>query len=428
MTRPRARAALTTLVLLGLTGPAAAQDDELPEEAALRQALAGAQARYEEAMRLVEAYGRGAPVGDAAARAAGLERLHTPVTPGRARRRAPPPPFQPWAARDELVALREAVAARLRALAPERHPPVDDDDPEDDASAPRATLRLIDVQDLLVTPEDHVAPNTGLGAGLDASGAFDAAGERTSGVGLEGDKLVELALDAAGRLASDEALELRGGRLMARLRPATAARVTHLLAELRRGRGGLIDLEVRVYELGAAAYEALREEAAALGDAAEARLAAGGDGVRLLASHHVTAHDGQRVHVWRGRSRSYLADIEVNQTGVVPVLNPVVAVINEGLVVEARPTVDRARGVAVVDVSLSLSRVADPVPTTKVVDLELELPRLRIARTTATGAVPLGRGALLGGVLRTGAEPEEALTCVVYVRPRLIAGQPGRGR
>lgn len=428
MTRPRARAALTTLVLLGLTGPAAAQDDELREEAALRQALAGAQARYEEAMRLVEAYGRGAPVGDAAARAAGFERLRTPAAPGRARRRAPPPPFQPWAARDELVALREAVAARLRALAPERHPPVDDDDPEDAAPAPRATLRLIDVQDLLVTPEDHVAPNTGLGAGLDMSGAFDAGGERTSGVGLDGDKLVELLEGAAGRLASDEALELRGGRLMARLRPATAARVTRLLAELRRGRGGLIDLEVRVYELGAAAYEALREEAAALGDAAEARLAAGGDGVRLLASHHVTAHDGQRVHVWRGRSRSYLADIEVNQTGVVPVLNPVVAVINEGLVVEARPTVDRARGVAVVDVSLSLSRVADPVPTTKVVDLELELPRLRIARTTATGAVPLGRGALLGGVLRTGAEPEEALTCVVYVRPRLIAGQPGRGR
>ncbi|MCO5165302.1 MAG: hypothetical protein M9894_02905 [Planctomycetes bacterium] len=424
MTPPPVRGLAAALALaLGLAGPARAQDD-LPEEVALRAALAAAEARHAEAMRLVEAYGRGAPVGDAAAgrRAASARRA---LTAPRARRRAPP--FEPRAARGELAGLREAIAARLRALAPERHAAADEDEDDDPGTAPRPTLRMLDVQDLLVVPVDHVAPNTGLGAGLDRSGAFDAEGEETPGVGLEAHMLVELVTDAAGPLADDDSIEVRGGRLIARLRPAAAARVDALLATLRQGREGLVDLEVRVYELDAAAYAALRDQGA-LSDEAEARLAKGGDGVTLLATHHVTAHDGQRVHVWRGRSRSYLADVEVNQTGVVPVLNPVVAVINEGLVVEARPVVDRARGLALIDVSLTLSRVADPVPTAKVVDLELELPRLRIARTSASSIVPLGRGALLGGVVRTGAEPEDALTCVVYVRPRLIAGKPGRGR
>jgi hypothetical protein len=217
-------------------------------------------------------------------------------------------------------------------------------------------------------------------------------------------------------------IEYSSGRLITRLQPEAQRRVTALLAALRRDRGGLVDLEVRVYRVTAAVFAQVRDQAHALGDAAEAILKAG-DGVTLLASHHVLAHDGQRVHVWRGRSRSYVADIGVDQTGVVPVLNPEVAVINEGLVVEARPIVDRARGTVLLDVALSLTRVTDPIEVKEIEDLEVELPLMQLARTTSTGAVPLGKGALLGGTLDTGAEADDAVTCLVYVRPRLIQGK-----
>lgn len=422
----RPPAALVLVLALAGAAPATAQGDRLPEEVAHDEALARAQGRVDAAYQALEAYGRGAPVVELdaeRARSAGMSRLFAPVTPPPKPARRRRPPLEVASARMEMLHVRKLIRARLHALAPDRFPDPDAPPPEveeDEGFTRPHPLRMLDVQDLVFTPEDHRAPNTGLGVGRDASGAFDSYGEETGGVGLDGDKLVELVENELGDDVGGS-IEYSKGRLLTRLPAAASARVDALLALLRRDRGGLVDLEVRVYQLTAEAFAAVRDQAAGLSDEAEARLQAG-DGATLLAEHHVTAHDGQRVHVWRGRSRSYLADIEVNQTGVVPVLNPVIAVINEGLVVEARPLVDRARGQVLVDVALTLSRVQEPVEMQTVTDLEVELPRLEIARTTASGAVQLGRGALLGGVLRTGAEGPDAVTCVVYVRPRLIAG------
>jgi hypothetical protein len=250
---------------------------------------------------------------------------------------------------------------------------------------------------------------------------FDEESDQTTTVGIDADKLVEL-IESEVATGDGESIEFNGGRLLARLRPASHERVRALLAHLRRDRGGLVDLEVRVYRVTSALFSQLRAESSSLGDRAEALLKAG-DGATLLASHRVMAHDGQRVHVWRGRSRSYVADIEVNQTGVLPVINPEIAVINEGLVVEARPLVDRVRGTVLLDVALSLARISEPVQVVTISDLELELPVLQIARMTCTGAVPLGRGTLLGGTLDTGAEADDAVTCLVYVRPRLVTAR-----
>jgi len=108
---------------------------------------------------------------------------------------------------------------------------------------------------------------------------------------------------------------------------ATIERIEAFLNELREDRGGLIDLELRVYQMGPDLYARLRDQAHALTAEGEALLEAEAE---LLSAHRVIAHDGQRVYVRRGGSRTYCADIEVNQTGVVPVLNPVVNALNEG--------------------------------------------------------------------------------------------------
>lgn len=418
----RGLTAATVALLVGLAPPARAQDPELPEEAAAREALERARAGYDDALRLLEAYGRGGVVPEAqaraTARAAALERLagHPPE--------APREPFFADAARDELLALRAALRERLG---------LDDEQearPTADETEVAVSLRIVDVQDLVIAPEDHYAPSTGLGGaaasrGTGAAGGgvltFDEESDQTTTVGIDADKLVDLIESEVG-IGEGESIEFSGGRLLTRLRPASHEQVRALLAHLRRDRGGLVDLEVRVYRVTSALFSQLRAESSSLGDRAEALLKAG-DGATLLASHRVMAHDGQRVHVWRGRSRSYVADIEVNQTGVLPVINPEIAVINEGLVVEARPLVDRARGTVLLDVALSLARISEPVQVASISDLELELPVLQIARMTCTGAVPLGRGTLLGGTLDTGAEADDAVTCLVYVRPRLITAK-----
>jgi hypothetical protein len=270
----------------------------------------------------------------------------------------------------------------------------------------------------------------GLGAGRDPSGVLSFDEEESSGgVGIDADKLIELLefhLHQAG--VEDGSVEYSDGRLLLRLPPAWLAWVETFLEELRRDRGGLIDLEVRLLRMSPALFERLRADSAALTPAAEEtlRAALAVASARLLSSHKVVAHDGQRVHVRRGGSRAYMGDLEVNLTGVVPVLNPVVTVLNEGLVVELRPTLDRQRGLVLLDVALSLSELDDPIATSKVADLAVELPRMRIARTAVTCVVPVGRGALLGGAFAT--EPgDDSLTCVVYVRPRLIcAGRQER--
>ena len=126
--------------------------------------------------------------------------------------------------------------------------------------------------------------------------------------------------------------------------------------------------------------------------------------------------------VRRGQTRAMVVDVEVNQTGVVPVLNPVVKAVVEGLAVEVRPVVDRARGAALIDVAVSLGKLGERVEKRPFEGYEIELPEMALGRSTSTAAVTLGRGALLGGGLVTDAGPA-SLVVMVYVRPQLVQGK-----
>ena len=409
----------------GQEGPTAA---ERQAAAAAARARAAAQAEVDAAYRALEAYGDGldvAPPTRLERRQWALERLEGPLAPG-----APAEveaPFHPEGARRQLLDFRAALRARLRRLDPARRAP---------GTAPRAprgpeSLQTYDVQDLLVVPGDHVGPPMGLRRPAPPArrggGGFtfddDEAEEPATGVGVEPDMLLDL---VAMALRSDEedggSADLSRGRLLVRAAAAAHGRVAALLALLRAGRSGLVALEVRRYALAPATLRALGPGAGALDEAAEdaLRQAAGRGEARLISSQRVVAHDGQRVLVRRGTSRSYVADLTVDQTGVVPVLAPGVEVLNLGTSIELRPLVDRAAGRVLLDVALS---ACAPLPGERreVAGTALELPTLAVARTCAAVNVPLGRGALLGGVLRApGAD--ESLAEVIYVRVSLIPG------
>jgi hypothetical protein len=118
-----------------------------------------------------------------------------------------------------------------------------------------------------------------------------------------------------------------------------------------------------------------------------------------------------------------VADIEVNQTGVIPVQNPVVNVLHEGLMIGIRPLLDRNSKQVVVDVSFSRSRLQDKIETRIIDKIELELAKMSISRTTCTASIPLGRGALLGG---TFSQSETDGNCVVYIKCRQILGHKSK--
>ncbi|MDC3379202.1 hypothetical protein OAX78_02865 [Planctomycetota bacterium] len=419
--RRRWRRLCPFVLALVCAAPATAQD-ELPEEATRREQWDRAHEAVDAFRDALADYGEGLPTPRARALTQAEHRLDadpqatsSPTTDRR-------PQLHPYDAAATLRTYRSRLLLKLRRLAPTRQR--DDTSADDLARLEPPQLTILDVRDLLDEAEDHMGPNVGLGVGLDRSGAFGL-GERSAAplTAMEAHTLIELLEGTATGVdvRGDESLECSAGRLIARVRPTRLRQIEQVLAQLRRDRSGLVELEIRVYRLPPAVFAELREGAASLDDAAETRLATevAAGRVLLVSSHRVVAQDGQQVAVVRGRQRSYVGDLEVNQTGVVPVLNPVLSVLNEGLVVEVRPIVDRKRGIALLDVALSVTHGSDAFVTREVQGMELSFPDLRLARTSGTASVPLGRGALLGGVLSE-LSVEDDTACVVYVRPRLV--------
>ncbi len=431
MTRSRLFWLLSLAAAPLLAGPAWAQQAPTPEELDQKKARAAAETSTREAYELVENFGRQVvvpPPTPSQLRDRALSRLRNPR--GAASRQRRDPRFDPESEFEELRACRSLILERLNDLDPDRFPL---SKPAPRQKRGKVELKIIDVQDLVFAPKDHFAPAVGLGNGYSAGGGGaggvlsfddDDAGI-TRGVGISPGKLIELIEVELGEDDTRGSVEFTAGRLIIRKSAAAIASIQRLLKRLSKDRGGLVDLEVRLYRMPPTLFAKLRASASALTLKGEAALAQATEDGRatLLSTHRVVAHDGQQVHVRRGRSRSFIADIEVNQTGVVPVVNPNVNVLNEGLVVEVRPLVDRERRVVLVDVALSLTGLTDEPESRMVEGIELELPKLGIVRTGSSTCVPLGHGALLGGVFRIDGEDGRPQTCVVYVRPHLVQGR-----
>lgn len=400
--------------------PAFAQERELPEEKAWNKKSAEAKSAASEAWTLIEAYGRGLPVfvSKEKARSRAFVRLDLDLVQKTPKDKAPV--MSHAATHRELNQYRDAILDRLRKLDPDRYPYVQERD-RSSRTDRKLRYKFFDIHDLCTAPTDHHGPNIGLGMNEDAGGKFSMDEEsRASGVNLGAEKLLELVERHIGE--TDGSLEVSGGRLVARQRLTVLEKIEHFLEELRKGRGGMIDLEVRVYRMSSSLFSKLRASATSLDAKGElALLTAVKKGTAtLVAKNRVIAHDGQKVNVRRGDSRSIIADIEVNQTGVIPVQNPVIGVLHEGLMVEVRPLLDRKSQQVVVDVSLSLSQLVNEVKKRKVEKLELELAKMSVSRTTSTACIPVGKGALLGG---TFAKSADDTNCVVYIKCRQILGR-----
>jgi len=425
VTRLRWFAPPSLLVLL--LGAVSSAQEPLPEERERDAQEVSARAAVDRVAEQLAAYGRGVALSAEQARSAGVDRLRTRPESRRSARPATRA-LDPYMKRQELEELRSLVLGRLRALDPERFRPEPEPEP---APLPPLRMRFYDVLDLVQSVEDHVTPNVGLGTGLDPSGenalAFASAAPFSHSAAIDADVLFELLEE---RLAEDlerGSLEYAGGRVLARKTEAQHAQIELLLQELRQARGGLVELEVRVYRMPATLFAELRAQSTGLDDAGERRLAAAvaAGQAELVSAQRALAHDGQRVAALRGSQRAYVADVFINQTGVIPVRSPELGVLTEGLAVEVRPLVDRGTGLALLDVSLSVSRLQGPPRSIRLPEqdgapgLALELHELAVARTSATAVVPLGRGALLGGVL--GADDAQgAVDSVIYVRPTLV--------
>ena len=125
---------------------------------------------------------------------------------------------------------------------------------------------------------------------------------------------------------------------------------------------------------------------------------------RLINAPRLTVFNGQRSHILNIRQRAFIQDVEVNQTGVIPVLNPVIGLLNTGAILEVRPTVSHDRRYVSLEVKPTLAtelpaRIPAPVTLANAfTSIPIELPVITIQKLRATVTVPDGGTVLLGGL------------------------------
>ena len=134
---------------------------------------------------------------------------------------------------------------------------------------------------------------------------------------------------------------------------------------------------------------------------------------REVNAPRVTVFNGQASHVLSVHQRAYIADIEVNQTGVTPTLNPVIGKLTSGSLLEARPIVSYDRKFVTLEIQPQLATdLTAPGDSQRLrlsnafTDITVELPVVSLTEIRSTVMVPDGGTVIIGG-LKNFLEQEE---------------------
>lgn len=124
---------------------------------------------------------------------------------------------------------------------------------------------------------------------------------------------------------------------------------------------------------------------------------------RLVSAPRVTVFNGQRAHLLSINQRAYIQDVEVNQTGVIPVLNPVIGILNTGSILDVRPTVSHDRRYVSLEVRPTLAQQSGTRNSIVTLagantSIPIELPTIVVQKIRTTVTVPDGGTVLIGGL------------------------------
>lgn len=124
---------------------------------------------------------------------------------------------------------------------------------------------------------------------------------------------------------------------------------------------------------------------------------------RMVSSPRLTVFNGQRAHFLSINQRAYIEDVEVNQTGVIPVLNPVIGILNTGAILDVRPTVSYDRKYVTMEVRPTLAQQTGTRSSIVTLaggntSIPIELPTIVVQKIRTNVTVPDGGSVLIGGM------------------------------
>ncbi len=300
-----------------------------------------------------------------------------------------------------------------------------------------------DPLDALVIPLGVDAPDAGAaGRMVPAPPDLEAQGVIMIGF-AEGPGIAERVQEVASGLdlvdQEGESMDARGSRLVARLKAPDHARLQALVDGLRAtfDRRVAVDVHVLVVPagdpvLGAAEAGGRGAPAGCVPPAEAERLVAaaeqGRGGARLLLGGRLAARVGERARLRSARQVALVQAHEPDLTGVIPVLNPSVGAVAEGVLVDAvvRPAPDgKELTVDVVVLETTVGRV-NGVDTP---EGRLDLPSLGERRAALRLRQAAGATALivLGPARHEGAEAGAHVVALVRARSEALAGGGGAG-
>jgi len=124
---------------------------------------------------------------------------------------------------------------------------------------------------------------------------------------------------------------------------------------------------------------------------------------RTLDAPRVVAFDSQTAYTMVVDQIAYIKDVDVNQTGVSPVINPLVGSFRVGSMLEIRPTVTYDRKYVILEVEPTTAQhVASEYSQLNLAQgftvVQVELPVILMAQIKTTITIPDGGTVLVGGL------------------------------
>ncbi|MBI1852703.1 MAG: hypothetical protein HYR85_20370 [Planctomycetes bacterium] len=128
------------------------------------------------------------------------------------------------------------------------------------------------------------------------------------------------------------------------------------------------------------------------------------DRATQLTAPRITAHNTQQASIHVVNQIAYVQDFEVEVAQTAFIADPVIGIIQDGLVLDVRPTISNDRKYVNLELKPTVAKLKQPIPTftTSLGGLTqpvtIELPELEVSRAATTVMVPDGGTVMIGGL------------------------------
>lgn len=128
------------------------------------------------------------------------------------------------------------------------------------------------------------------------------------------------------------------------------------------------------------------------------------DKATLMTAPILTAYDTQKSSIHMINQIAYIEDYEVEVAQTAFIADPVVGIIQDGIVFDVRPTVSNDRKYVTIDLMPTVASLKKPIPTFTTnlggltFPVTIELPELTISKAGTTVMVPDGGTVVIGGL------------------------------